>query len=91
MLFFVAHGSGFVVFASNAGDDADPSWWRNLDAKPQARVPANGETVSVTARRLEGAEREEAWSGAAAVYPDYEEYRLRTSRPIPVVLLERTG
>jgi len=43
----------------------------------------------VRAREAEGAERETIWNAVVAKVPDYDEYRRRTSRRIPVVVLER--
>ena len=79
---------GFVVVASNAGAGSDPAWWRNLEAEPRATVRVGRGSVAVTARQLDGEDRDRAWRDATRANPGYERYRASTSRRIPVVLLE---
>jgi len=45
----------------------------------------------MTARELSGAERDIWWERAVAAYPPYAEYQQRTSRLIPVFVLEQTS
>ena len=40
------------------------------------------------ARELSGEERAEWWKRAVEVYPSYAEYQQKTSREIPVFILE---
>ena len=37
-LYYLDDGPNLVVIASNAGDERDPAWWRNLQAQPDAEV-----------------------------------------------------
>jgi len=87
-LFAFADGSRMVVIGSNAGDDREPAWVGNLRANPVARLRVGRDVREVRAREAEGAERERLWALAAAGYPGYESYRARTSRRIPVIVLE---
>src|SRR5262245_62487452 len=50
-LLYVADEKGWVVVASNAGDDRHPAWWLNLRARPEARVQVGRERCAVRARR----------------------------------------
>jgi deazaflavin-dependent oxidoreductase (nitroreductase family) len=43
----------------------------------------------VTARELEGADRDRMWARVVETDPSYAEYQRRTTRRIPVVVLER--
>jgi deazaflavin-dependent oxidoreductase (nitroreductase family) len=79
----------FVVVASNAGDARDPQWWKNLRAKPEAWVQVGRERIGVCAREASPAEAERLWPHMLEAYPQYEGYRTRAGRPIPLVLLER--
>ena len=54
-----------------------------------ATVEIGRERHPVRARQAEGEERETIWNAVVAKLPDYEEYRRRTTRRIPVVVLER--
>jgi len=84
-------GDDFAVFASYAGAPTNPDWYHNLVANPSVTVEVGTETISVTARVLEGDEREQIWTSQKADYPGFADYETKTTRQIPVVLLERTA
>ena len=88
-LTYLPHGNDFVVIASVLGEPRHPKWWLNLEAKPEAIVEVGRERHAVRARQAEGEERERLWKDVLATMPDYEQYARRTSRRIPVVVLER--
>lgn len=87
-LLYIEDGERFVVVASNAGDDRHPAWWHNLCATPHARVQIRSEHHDVVARRAEPDEEERLWPRLIDAYGPYEDYRRRTDRDIPIVLLE---
>ena len=91
MLAYVPDPAGFVVIASNAGAEQDPAWWRNLQAHPDASVRTGRITHSVRMRRLDGDERERAWRQAVTAFGGYATYDSKTTREIPVALLERVS
>jgi deazaflavin-dependent oxidoreductase (nitroreductase family) len=88
-MMYQAVGDGFAVFASKAGADSNPDWFHNLRAHPEASVEVGTETLEVTARVLDDAEREPIWQEQKSRYPGFADYETRTTRQIPVVLLER--
>ena len=88
-LLYIEDGERLLLVASNAGDDRHPAWWLNLRERPEAVVQLGGSRVPVRARSAEGPERERLWPMLEACYPPYAEYRARTRREIPVVILER--
>jgi len=90
-LLYVPDGERFVVVGSNGGDDRPPAWWLNLQAQPAAEVQVDRARHRVTARQARGAELEALWRRLEASYRYYADYRLRTAREIPVVVLERAN
>jgi deazaflavin-dependent oxidoreductase (nitroreductase family) len=76
------------VVGSNGGDARPPAWWLNLQAQPAAEVQVDRAHYRVTARQAVGAERDALWQRLEASYRYYANYRRRTSREIPVVVLE---
>jgi len=88
-LLYVPVGSSFVIVASNAGDDRTPAWWLNLSAKPDTVIRAGRERIPVRARQASGEEEERLWEQLIESYEPYSRYRERTSRDLPVVVLER--
>jgi deazaflavin-dependent oxidoreductase (nitroreductase family) len=81
--------AGRYVFASKAGADTDPDWYRNLVAHPEVSVEAGGETYPARARVLVGEDRDRVYAEQASRFPQFAEYAEKTSRVIPVVALER--
>lgn len=90
-LLFVPDGERLIVFASNGGDDRDPAWWLNLEAWPEAVVQVGAERFPARARRAAGPEGEALFAKLAASHGPFRDYRTRTSREIPIVVLERSS
>jgi len=88
-LIFAADGDRCIVVASKGGAPDHPHWYRNLAANPTVDVQVKGDRYRATARTVEGAERDRCWSLANAMWPSYDDYAKRTTRVIPVVVLER--
>lgn len=84
-------GDTWAVFASKAGADTNPDWYHNLRANPRASIEVGTETIGVSARVTEGAERQEIWDAQKAEYSGFADYEAKTSRQIPVVILSRAG
>jgi F420H(2)-dependent quinone reductase len=80
---------GYAVIASKGGAAQHPLWYLNLRANPLAEVTVGRETQKVRAREAEGDERERLWRQLADLYSGYDKYARKTSRRIPVVVLER--
>jgi deazaflavin-dependent oxidoreductase (nitroreductase family) len=86
---YLPDGDRFVVFASKGGAPADPDWYRNLVANPEATVEVGTERFGVKAEIVVGAERDTLFARQAAAYPQFAEYEQKTDRVIPVVALVR--
>lgn len=89
-LIFAPDGDRSIVVASKGGAPEHPHWYRNVAANPTVQVQIKGDRFTATARTAEGAERDRCWALAAAQWPNYDQYAKRTSRVIPVVVLERS-
>ena len=90
-LIYQQHGESYLVVASNGGSDSPPDWYVNLTANPQVEMQVWGERFRARARTAGPDEKPALWQTMAAVWPDYDAYQGRTSREIPVVILEPTG
>lgn len=84
-------GDDFAVFGSKAGAPVNPGWYHNLIANPDTVVEVGTETIRVRARVAEGEERDRIWEEQKRVNPNFAEYEQKTTRPIPVVVLERVA
>jgi deazaflavin-dependent oxidoreductase (nitroreductase family) len=87
-LFFIEDGPNFVVVGSNAGEDVDPGWWRNLQATPEADVELQMQRIAIRARAATPGEAARVWPRLDKANPEYAAYRAKTTREIPVVILE---
>lgn len=89
-LLYVPTGDGFTVIASTGGGPKHPGWYHNLLARPEAEVQVGRKRIAVRARIAEGEEREQLWADANRINRGgYDNYQSRTTRRIPVVVLER--
>jgi len=81
-------GGTLVIIASKAGAPEHPAWYHNIVANPEVTVEYGTETFRARARIAKGDERERLYAAQAALLPAFDEYRQRTTREIPVVVLE---
>jgi deazaflavin-dependent oxidoreductase (nitroreductase family) len=91
-LAFTRDGDSYVVIASKGGSPTHPDWYHNVVAHPDVRVEvstADGvKRFAAHARVAEGAERERLYAAQAKIMPGFAEYQRKTSRQIPVIVLE---
>lgn len=81
-------GNRYVVFASGGGAPRHPDWYHNLLVTPFAVVEVGTDVVEVTARVAEGDERAWFWDLQKRSIPAFAEHEEKTSRQIPVIVLE---
>jgi deazaflavin-dependent oxidoreductase (nitroreductase family) len=84
-------GDRIVIIASKAGAPNNPDWYYNLVANPVVTVEVGTEKFQARAAVTSGAERERLFNAQAQRMPIFNDYRQRTSREIPVIVLERIG
>ncbi len=82
-------GDRWAIVASKGGAPANPSWYENLRADPNATIQVKGDVIDVRAEDAAGEERARLWALMREVWPAYDEYQSRTDREIPVVVLSR--
>ena len=84
-------GGHLVVLASKGGAPTNPDWYHNLLANPIVTVELGTEQFQAKATVTQGAERERLFAQHAALMPGFAEYQHKTTRQIPVIMLERAG
>jgi F420H(2)-dependent quinone reductase len=84
----VEENGRYGMVASKGGDPKHPSWYFNVLANDSVAVQDGDKVFTGTARELEGAEREHWWKLAVEAYPPYAEYQTKTTRQIPVFVVE---
>ncbi len=88
-LIYGRDGDRYVVVASRGGAPQHPAWYENLAARAEVTVQVMADRFKARARTASAAERPALWKTMAAIWPPYDEYQAKTSRTIPVVILER--
>ena len=88
-LVYTRDGDRVVIVASKAGAPDNPGWYHNLAANPTVTVEIGNEKFQARARVTSGEERERLFNAHAKLMPQFNEYQRKTTRRIPVVVLER--
>jgi deazaflavin-dependent oxidoreductase (nitroreductase family) len=81
-------GDRYVVLASKGGAPTNPDWYHNVVAHPEVIVEVGGGQFQARASIAQGAERERLFNAQAVAMPNFAEYQEKTSRKIPVIVLE---
>ncbi|MFD4462457.1 nitroreductase family deazaflavin-dependent oxidoreductase [Nocardia sp. NPDC058480] len=85
----VIDGDTIVVVASRGGGPTHPAWFLNLRDNPNVEVSLrNGPERPMTAHVASPDERAALWPRVIASYKGYADYQTKTTREIPLVLLE---
>ena len=78
----------YVVIASRGGTVDHPAWYKNLLANPNCEIQVGGFHSKATARTITGPERAEYWKAVTEQQPMQIEYQKKTTREIPVVVMD---
>jgi deazaflavin-dependent oxidoreductase (nitroreductase family) len=87
-LAFSKAGDAYVVIASKGGAPTNPAWYHNLVANPDVLVEVDGRSFRTLARVAEGEEYDRLFKAHADRMPGFWDYKKRTSRNMPVIVLE---
>jgi deazaflavin-dependent oxidoreductase (nitroreductase family) len=82
------HGDAYVIAATKGGADEHPAWYHNLVAHPDATLEVGTDAFPIVAREATGDERARLYDDHARLYPEFAAYPSKTSRVIPVFVLE---
>jgi deazaflavin-dependent oxidoreductase (nitroreductase family) len=81
-------GDKVTLIASFGGDDREPSWCKNLRKTPEVSLKIEGQTRAMIAHVADATERSALWPQITSAHKNYAGYQTKTSREIPVVVLE---
>ena len=88
----VQEGDTIVIVASRGGDDTHPAWFLNLRDNPDVDVAyKGGPKRKMHAKVASAEERARLWPLVTADHKNYAGYQTKTSREIPLVLLNPVG
>lgn len=88
-LAYTKDGDHFVIVASKGGSPTNPDWYHNLVAHPEVTVEVGPDKFQARASKATGHERERLFNQHARQYPQFNDYKAKTTRELPVFVLER--
>ena len=88
ILGYFEDGPNLVTMAMNGWGEAEPAWWLNLQAKPEAMIQVPGSRYAIVGRAAEGEERERLWARWSEIDDNLDGYAARRSGETAVVVLE---
>jgi deazaflavin-dependent oxidoreductase (nitroreductase family) len=83
-LLYVAHEGRYYLTGSNWGQQSHPAWTLNLITNPEATLTFRGRSIPVTARLLDGPDREAIWPVLTKTWPNFDVYTDRSGRELRV-------
>lgn len=84
----VEHDGRYAAVASQGGAPTHPYWYYNFVTHSRVELQDGPSKQDMTVREVSGDERAQWWERAVAAYPPYAEYQQKTTRQIPVFVLE---
>lgn len=88
-LVYSTDGDRLIIVASKGGAPSHPAWYHNLVANTAATVEVGTEKYNVRAHVAQPGERARLYAQHAEDMPAFNDYEKKTTRQIPVVILER--
>jgi deazaflavin-dependent oxidoreductase (nitroreductase family) len=79
----------YIVVGSNGAAKHHPQWYLNLDANLEVQLQVGAERFTGVARTATGEERTRLFEIMAKIFPTYNDYERKTTRDIPIVIIER--
>lgn len=86
-LAYTTEGERYVVVASKGGAPTHPDWYRNIVANPEVSVEVGTEQFKARATIAEEPERTKLYEKMETTSPAFTEYKSKTTRIIPVIIL----
>ena len=84
---YVRDSDRLVVIASKGGAPTHPDWYYNVVANPLVTVEVGTDEFQARATVTEEPERTRLYNQMAEMMPGFNEYRTKTTRVIPVIVL----
>lgn len=85
---YFEHQDGYLIVASNGGQNHHPAWFYNLSGNPQVTIEIMGTKSNARAQLVGSENYQQIWDWLVAQAPQYANYAKSTTRQIPLVLLK---
>ena len=87
-LIYGRDGKNYLLVASAGGAPKHPLWYLNLVANPEVELQVGVDRIKGRARTASKDEKPRLWKIMVGLFPRYDEYQKKTSREIPLIIVE---
>ncbi len=87
-LLYLANDDSYALVGSYGGNPKAPAWLLNIRSDSQVSLNVRGKRIPGTARIATELERARLWPEFVSVFPNYDRYQAKTTRRIPIVIVE---
>ncbi len=87
-LSYIEVNNGIAICGANLGSDRSPNWLRNLQQEPRAQLRIGDQQFTALARIVEPDQSDVLWAQLVDQLPALRTYQAKTTRTLPVILLE---
>ena len=84
---YTKDGDRLVIIASKGGSPNNPDWYYNIVANPRITVEVGTEKFGAEATVAVEPERTRLYDQMATIMPGFADYKTKTTRQIPVIVL----
>jgi deazaflavin-dependent oxidoreductase (nitroreductase family) len=84
---YVKDDDRLVVIASKGGSPTNPDWYYNILANPLVSVEVGTDAFQAIAQVAKEPERTRLYNKMVDIMPAFDDYRHKTTREIPVIVL----
>lgn len=88
MVGYFRDGPNLVTLAMNGWGEAEPAWWLNLQANPEATIVTRNGQGHVRARAAQGEERDRLWAQWREIDKGLDGFAAMRSGETAVVVLQ---
>jgi len=80
----------YVIVASKGGHPSHPLWYENLIVEPLVEIQVGSQVLAARSSAIsEGETYDRLWNEMVAIWPGFADYKLKTARRIPLVILTK--
>ena len=81
----------FIIVASKGGHPHHPLWYENLVIQPDVTLQVGARVIQARASTIDDVQKyDRIWDQMTSIWPGFNDYKARTSRVIPLVVLKPT-
>jgi deazaflavin-dependent oxidoreductase (nitroreductase family) len=87
-LLYLADNGSYALVGSYGGNPKAPAWLLNIRSDSHVYMNVRGQRIPGAARIATDSERARLWPEFVSVFPNYDRYQAKTTRRIPIVIVE---